>query len=175
MTLTIEQLMKINLLIKRYEDEKKLIPEVIKVIHGTLDIEQSVSSKTMLELNELLSKEYDLVQRFEIDGVEYGFIPNLSKISTGEFIDLDNYLNEEDKQLHKICAILYRPIKSSFNKYYEIEKYEGTDKLADVMMKVDCKVALGAMVFFYNLSKSLLNLTNTYIQKEMEKMIQDKI
>ena len=176
MTITIEQLMKINLLMTTYkDDDKKIVSEVVKIIHGTLDIEQSIATKTMFDINELLSKEHDLIQRFEIDGIEYGFIPNLSKITAGEFIDLDNYLSDDTKQLHKICAILYRPIKSSTGKYYDIEKYEGTDKLSDIMMKVDCKVALGALVFFYLLSKSLLNLTNTYIQKEMKKVITQKI
>jgi hypothetical protein len=153
------------------DNDKKLASEIVKIIHGTLDIEQSVATQTMLDVNELLSKEHDLIQRFEIGGVEYGFIPNLSKITAGEFIDLDNYLSEDTKQLHKICSILYRPIKSSAGNYYEIEKYEGTDKLADIMMKVDCKVVLGALVFFYLLSKSLLNLTNTYIQKETTRIL----
>lgn len=172
MTLTIEQLMKINLLMTTFkDDDKKIASEVVKIIHGTLDIEQALANKTMLEVNELLSTEQDLTQRFEFDGVEYGFIPNLSKITAGEFIDLDNYLSEEPKQLHKICAILYRPVTKSFGKNYEIAKYEGTDKLADIMLKIDCRVALGALVFFYLLSKSLLNLTNTYIQKQMKKIV----
>lgn len=172
MTLTIEQLMKINLLMTTFkDDDKKIASEVVKIIHGTLDIEQSLATQTMLEVNELLATEQDLTQRFTFDGIEYGFIPNLSKITAGEFIDLDNYMSEDPKQLHKICSILYRPVKSSFGRNYEIEKYEGTDKLADIMLKVDCKVALGALVFFYLLSKSLLNLTNTYIQKEMKKIV----
>lgn len=176
MTLSIEQLMKINLILSTYnQDDSKLIKEVIKLIHGSLDVEKSISDKTMSDINELLSREdFDLIHRFEIDGVEYGFIPNLSKISTGEFIDLDVYLNEKDKQLHKICSILYRPVTSKMGNYYEIEKYEGTDKHCDAMLKVDCKVSLGAMVFFYNLSKSLLNHTNTYIQKRLKKMKKDK-
>lgn len=153
------------------DNDSKLVSEIIKLLHGTLNIEKSITDKTMIELNKLLLKEdYDLVHRFEYDGVEYGFIPNLSKITAGEFIDLDNYMNEEPKQLHKICSILYRPITRTFGKYYEIEDYEGTDKLADIMMKVDVSIILGAMVFFYSLSKSLLDHTNTYIQKELKKI-----
>lgn len=172
MTLTIEQLMKINLIMTTFKDnDSKLVSEIIKLLHGTLNIEKSITDKTMIELNKLLLKEdYDLVHRFEYDGVEYGFIPNLSKITAGEFIDLDNYMNEEPKQLHKICSILYRPVTRTFGKYYEIEDYEGTDKLADIMMKVDVSIILGAMVFFYSLSKSLLDHTNTYIQKELKKI-----
>lgn len=170
MNLNIEQLMKINLAIETYtDDNNKLVETITKVIYGTLDVEKSKTDQTMSELNELLSTEFDLVQRFEYDGVEYGFIPNLSKITTGEFIDLDDYMNGHPKQLHKIASILYRPIINKVATYYEIEKYEGTDKHSNTMMNVDCKVILGAMVFFYNLSNSLLLLSNTYIQKELKK------
>jgi hypothetical protein len=171
MQLTVEELMKINLLTSTYkDDDKKLTSELIKVISGSLEVEHIEVTKKISELNDFLLTEHDLIQRFVYDDVEYGFIPNISKITTGEFIDLDNYLSEEPKQLHKICAILYRPIKSSMGKHYEIEKYEGTDKLSKIMLNVDCKVALGALVFFWILSKSLLNLTNTYIQKEVMKV-----
>ena len=170
MTLTIEQLMKINLAIETYTDDNgKLLEVVTNIVYGTLDIEKSKTDQTMSELNELLSTEFDLIQRFEYNNVEYGFIPNLSKITTGEFIDLDNYMNGSPKQLHKIASILYRPVTNKAGKFYEIEKYEGTEKHSNTMMNVDCKVILGAMVFFYNLSNSLLHLTNTYIQKELKK------
>jgi hypothetical protein len=153
------------------DDDSKLVSEIIKLLHGTLNIEKTIADKTMLELNHFLLKEnYDLVHRFEYNNVEYGFIPNLSKITAGEFIDLDNYINQDERQLHKICSILYRPITKTFGKYYEIEDYEGTDKLADIMMKVDASIILGALVFFYSLSKSLLDHTNTYIQKELKKI-----
>ena len=171
MNINIEQLMKINLIMETYkDDESKVFQEIIKIIHGTLDIEKSKADQTMEQLNELLSKEFDLVHRFEINGTEYGFIPNLSKMSTGEFIDLENYLNSDNKQLHKIMAILYRPITNKIGTLYDIEKYEGTDKHSDIMLKVDATIILGAMVFFYNLSNSLLHLTNTYIQKKMKAM-----
>lgn len=170
MNITIEQLMKINLVMDTYkENENKIYEEVIKIVHNTLDIEKTVSDQTMNDLNELLSTEFDLVHRFEINNVEYGFIPNLSKITTGEFIDLDNYMSSDTKQLHKIASILYRPITKKLVTLYEIEKYEGTDKHSDIMLKVDAKVILGALVFFYNLSNSLLHLTNTYIQKQLKK------
>ena len=156
------------------ENVKKLSSEMVKVIYDNLDIEQNKVNETLLELNKLLSTEHELIQRFEFEGTEYGFIPNLSKITAGEFIDLDNYLLEDDKQLHKICSILYRPVTKSLSTLYEIEKYEGTDKYSDIMKRVDCKVALGALVFFYSLSKSLLSLSNTYIQKELKRLSPDK-
>lgn len=169
--MTIEQLMKINLISNLYKDDNsKYVKELIKTLYGDLEVEASKINEILDELNNFMSKQYDLVHRFEYNGKEWGFIPNLSKMTTGEFIDLDNYLNENDKQLHKICAILYRPITKSFDKYYLIEKYEGTDKYCEELKGVDATIILGAMVFFYNLSKSLLNLSNTYIQNHLKKV-----
>ena len=170
--MTIEQVMQINLISDLYKDDNsKYIKEVIKVLYGDLEVEASKIGEILTELSEYMSKEYDLVHIFEYNDREWGFIPNLSKMTTGEFIDLDNYLNEKDKQLHKICSILYRPITKKLDKYYQIEKYEGTDKYSDELKGVDATIILGAMVFFYNLSKSLLDLSNTYIQKQIQKKI----
>ena len=41
-------------------------------------------------LSELLASKPDHVERFEMNGVEYGFIPDLDDMSLGEYIDLDN-------------------------------------------------------------------------------------
>ena len=49
----------------------------------------------------------DLVERFKLGGVEYGFIPKLEDITLGEYIDLDNYLGDWDK-MHKAMSVLYR-------------------------------------------------------------------
>jgi hypothetical protein len=41
---------------------------------------------------------------------EYGFVPNLSGISTGEYIDLENYCKSPIENLHIIMSILYRKV-----------------------------------------------------------------
>lgn len=170
MEITIEKLIKINELISLYkDDDKEFTKQFTLLVFGTLDIEKSVLDKTIRDFYET-SNNTDLIQRFFYNDVEYGFIPNLSKITTGEFIDLDNYLNAEVKEFDKIAAILYRPVTKSINKYYEIEKYEGTDKLSKIMLNVDSKVILGAMVFFWTLSKSLLNHMSISIQKQADLM-----
>ena len=46
----------------------------------------------------------------EIDGKRYGFHPNLKDITFGEFVDLDNYLENPLKNLHKVMGVLYREI-----------------------------------------------------------------
>jgi predicted ATP-grasp superfamily ATP-dependent carboligase len=45
----------------------------------------------------------------------------------GEYIDLVNYIENENSiyiNIHKICAILYRPVLNKTDKKYEIEPYD---------------------------------------------------
>ena len=62
---------------------------------------------------EILSKMFDekpqLQNTFKLNGVEYGFIYNLDEMSSGEFMDLDNYLLDF-QQIHNAMKVLYRPI-----------------------------------------------------------------
>lgn len=181
-TLTINQFMKIQLIIETYSfDENKMNSEIIKLFTGSLDVSKKKGDEIIRDVTELITYEPDLINRFEFNGIEYGFIPNLDDISTAEFIDLEEYLRDR-KQLNRIAAILYRPIikekniiKRFINKFYfknelyNVEKYNGTKKAADVMNEVDYKVVLGAMVFFYSLGKDLLVVTNTYTERVMRK------
>jgi len=102
--------------------------------------------------------------RFMLDGVEYGFIPNLDKISFGEFIDLDKYTERED--YNKLMSILFRPIiKSQVGDRYKIEKYGGS---YDFNM-IPLGIALGAVTFFLTLGEQLTAATlNSLTEGEVQ-------
>jgi hypothetical protein len=100
------------------------------------------------------------LQRFiTINGKEYGFEPNLSKMAYGAYVDIAQY--EEltiDKNWGKIMNILYRPITSKKGELYTIEPYTGRDdweKWLDVTMDIH----YGALFFFINLHRDLVNAT----------------
>jgi hypothetical protein len=100
------------------------------------------------------------LQRFiTVNGVEYGFEPNLSKMAYGAYVDIAQY--EEltiDKNWGKIMNILYRPITSKKGELYTIEPYTGRDdweKWLDVTMDIH----YGALFFFINLHRDLVNAT----------------
>ena len=97
--------------------------------------------------------------------VEFGFMPNMDEMSLGEYIDLEKYITDWG-QMHKALAVMYRPIVAGKKEFYEIEKYEGSDKYADVMKDAPVTVALGAMVFFYHLGKDLLKITMLSLQQQ---------
>jgi hypothetical protein len=120
-----------------------------------------------VNINNLFTKENRFIQRFKMGGVEFGFIPNLDEMSTGEYMDLDNYITDWDT-MHNAMAVLYRPITNKLGNKYEIEEYKGSITYADVMRHAPLDVVLGAMVFFYNLGNDLLSSTISYLENNQE-------
>jgi hypothetical protein len=123
--------------------------------------------KLCITINELFKCEKTFVNRFRLNGIEYGFIPNLDEISYGEYRDVSSYLGEWS-QMHKAMAVLYRPIKQKQGKKYLIADYEGTHEYSETMKQMPLDVVFGANVFFYNLMKDLLQVIPSYLQKVMK-------
>lgn len=120
-------------------------------------------------LNEVLQQEPQFINKFTVNGVDFGFIPNLDEITAGEYIDLDSYTSNEDSYLESM-AVMYRPIVGKFSNLYNIEAYESAEKYKDIMNEAPLNAYLGAMVFFYNLSNELLIATQSYFNQETEEM-----
>ena len=80
---------------------------------------------------------------FFLDGKEYGFIPNLEQMKSGEYIDLTNNLG---KDILASMAVMYRPITRKYRGVYDIEKYNGTDN-KEIFKNAPISVYLGAQVF----------------------------
>jgi hypothetical protein len=159
--LTIKDFITITNILETFKDDvNRINKELIKYFN----LEKSSISETeniLLNINNILSQKPDFIQRFTLDGVEYGFIPNLDNITTGEWIDIEEY-QKDINNADKLVSILYRPIKRSFKfwrkDYYNIEEYNGSNnKLKDAPLEV----YLGSLIFFYHLGKSLLNHLDT--------------
>ena len=121
----------------------------------------------------MMSREDKLQRRFTMTDpsgktVEFGFMPNLSEMTLGEYVDLESYISDWE-QMHKALAVMYRPIIGGNKDFYEIEEYEGSSKYADIMRDAPMTVATGAMVFFYSLGKELLRTTLHSLQEEVQK------
>lgn len=121
----------------------------------------------LVHLNTLLQTKPKLTRTFKLGVYEFGFIPKLEDITSGEFIDLENYLSDTET-LHKAMAVLFRPIKSKVKDLYIIEDYEAADKYAEVLKYMPLDIALGSMLFFWTLLNDLGNALSHYIQNEVE-------
>ena len=107
------------------------------------------------------------IDRFEIDGVKYGFFPNWKDLTFAEFVDLDTISTKKPDEildlLHILAAIMYRPIISEKSEHdYQIEKYDinKMKERAEVFKKkLDVKYVLGAQFFFIKFAKRYLSYT----------------
>ena len=115
-------------------------------------------------LNSLFEGEQKLIKQFSLNGVRYGFIPQLDEMTLGEYVDLDTYLGDWDK-MHKAMSVLYRPVTYDNKGRYQITEYKGTN---DDLKLMPLDVVLGSLLFFYRLNKELLTATLSYLSKEME-------
>jgi len=92
-----------------------------------------------------------------IDGKSYG-LTNVKKLTVGEMADIDVLKNHPilNFNLHKIMAILYRPLISKLP--FKIDEYtsEGFEERAELFAdKMPVKVALNTAVFFLNILGNL--------------------
>ena len=127
----------------------------------------------LVHLNTLLQAKPKLTRTFKLGVYEFGFIPKLEDITSGEFIDLETYLGDTET-LHKAMAVLFRPIKSNVKDLYIIEEYESADKYSEVLKYMPLDISLGAMLFFWTLLNDCGNALSHYIQNEVEQSEQAK-
>ena len=99
--------------------------------------------------------------RFEIDGVHYGFFPTWKELSFAEFVDMDTISTKKPEELldmlHILAAIMYRPITEEKSHHdFQIEKYD-VEKMkvrSEIFKhKLDISYVLGAQFFFINYAK----------------------
>jgi hypothetical protein len=122
----------------------------------------SMPVDTYMEIRNELSNfinNVDLpLQKFiYIDGVEYGFEPNLSNMTYGSFADITKYNDIKiDDNWASIMSILYRPVEKKQGDMYTIQSYSG--KLnPNLFLDVPMDIHFGCLFFFVNLSKDLLS------------------
>ena len=124
-------------------------------------------------LTDMLNEKPAHIDKFSLDGVQYGFIPDLDEMSLGEYVDLDG--NASDWQnMHVAMNVLYRPVITSKKAKYNIKEYTADDP--EKMKDMPLGVALGSLFFFYNLGLELSKHTilSSSNQAEME-IIQEQL
>jgi hypothetical protein len=154
-----------------YQFNKRKVSIFTGIKYRDLDKIANKDFKEILEqIDKALDKDHEFTSNFILDNINFGFIPNFDKIRTKEFADMDLYKPDDVQNLHKLMAILFRPIKSIDNfKNYSIKEYNGTAKYSLLMKQMPLSVVNGALVFFCNLSKELLKHIQKSTAKELQK------
>jgi hypothetical protein len=114
------------------------------------------------DINKLLLQQPNLVTTFKMNGVEYGFIPDLDNMTLGEYIDIDTYTGEYDN-IEVAMNVLYRPIIKKIKNKYIIEDYNPDNRNKMLDMPMDAVVS--SLFFFLNLGVELTEITLNYLNK----------
>ena len=166
--ITIDKYLKAIDIINNEDIELSVMLRVLNLFTGK-SIEQLIEyplaelDRNYQKITTVLNERPKFQKTFILDGKEYGFIPNLEQIKSGEYIDLTNNLG---KDILASMAVMYRPITRKFKDVYDIEKYKGTDD-KEIFKNAPISVYLGAQVFFWNLTNDLLKLMPQFLEAEL--------
>ena len=147
----------------------------IKILSLMCGVKPSVIKKMqykdMIEIIGILKKMIDsepdkakFRKKFVFNQEQYGFIPNLSELTTGEYIDLEAYCKEPIENLHIIMSILYRKITFERGDRYAIELYNPDEFKEDLFKDCPMDIALNSLGFFLTLGEQLAKSSHSYLK-----------
>lgn len=173
--ITIEQYTRLNELNDSGLEGVHLDNEILKLFTGIDEvgnISQIDRDSILKSIGEALLNEGEFKQRFKIDGIEFGMIPNFDKLVGSEYTDLIKYSDDLDN-IHRLMAVAYRPVKlKDVFKNYQIVNYSGTSEMAEIMKQTPMSVVKGFNGFFLSLSNDLeghiLRCTEAELMKETQ-------
>tara|TARA_R100000654_G_scaffold35771_1_gene61282 strand:- start:1509 stop:2093 length:585 start_codon:yes stop_codon:yes gene_type:complete len=155
--------------------EKKKIVDSLALLCGTTTaIVKKMNYKDLIEIMDILKKMIDTEpdkqqfrKTFVFKDDEYGFCPNLSAITTGEYIDLEAYCKDDPiKNLHVIMSILYRKITFKRGERYAIEEYNPEEFKEELFKDCPMDIALSSLGFFLNLGLTLAKSSVHYLEAQ---------
>lgn len=171
---TLRDYLKLRKDMETYKDDDEALTACLfhHLAHFPVEYLQQMDIDTYVKIKADLLKFFNnidlpLQRKIKIDGVEYGFEPQLSQMAYGAYLDISKYETVEiNDKWAEIMAILYRPITKEMGALYDIKTYngvEGAEKFLDVTMDVHW----GAIFFFNNLLKDLLNVIQKSLTEEL--------
>tara|TARA_R100000995_G_C3457510_1_gene111347 strand:+ start:59 stop:709 length:651 start_codon:yes stop_codon:yes gene_type:complete len=169
--ITLEQYQKYLMIQDNNEDETFLSIKMIEIFCGIRsDLIMKMKASSIRDITSVLAEMFDekpqLVKEFKMNGITYGFIPDLENITFGEYVDLDTYIGDYEN-MHRAMSVLYRPITQRYRDKYLIEEYsaEDTDKMKDMPLNA----VISSILFFYHLGMDLSKTMMNYLQDPQNK------
>ena len=168
--ITLEQYQRFALINTEEQDKEFFMFKTIEIFCG---VDIALVSKMRLsdaesisnEVLEVLQQNVPFTNKFELEGIKYGFIPDLQAISLGEFIDLEEGLSK-DKDFHKAASVMFRPIVKEVGELYTIDGYEANTEMHHIMKGAPVGIISAAIVFFYSIAKELLKASQDFSSQE---------
>ena len=146
----------------KIDERKKIINSIALLCNTTETIVKQMNFKDLKDIVKIIKELVDtepnkmmFKKRFKFDNEDYGFIPNLSKLTTGEYIDLENYCKEPIENLHVIMSILYRKITFKRGERYAIEDYDPDQFKEELFKSCPMDIALSSLGFFFDFRRKI--------------------
>ncbi len=176
--ITLREFLKYEDLLNRdldvYNFNKRKIEIFTNIPFKDIDNVKGIDAERILnQIDTALNTEVDFVNTFTMHDIEFGFIPNLDKMTIGEYADLSKH-GVDKNSLHNLMAVLFRPVIKRIGEKYEIVSYNGSEEYAEMMKDMPLNVVNGALVFFYNLANELQEATQKYLSEELRKEMKPK-
>jgi uncharacterized UPF0146 family protein len=165
-----------SITIKQWSDYRNAKSDIERLCALTQKSKEEISQLKLVQLNELIQFFESMLStndaKFQplitIGKNTYGFIPDLYSISTGEYVDLMQYVSDEGENILKIMQILYRPVIKQIGEKYLIAPYR-TEELKfyeDDIASIKMEFYRGAMLFFSSLQNQLNESLQEYLMNQ---------
>ena len=159
-------------------EKNKVIKSLALLCNTTPFVVKKMAYSDLLEIMGIIKKMIDTEPKtedfkkvFKFNKIEYGFVPNLSKLSTGEYIDLEAYCKNPIDNLHIIMSILYRVVTFKRGERYAIESYDPDQFKEELFKECPMNIALSSLGFFLTLGSVLARTSQRYL-KAQERRVQ---
>jgi len=175
--ITLGQYQKFSKIFNKDTDQDFLQKKMVEIFCGipladVNKIKYSSVKKVVETISKMFNEKPKLQKIFDFGGKEFGFHPQLSEMTFGEFVDADTFTGDWDT-MDKAMSVLYRPVKDKFKGSYLIEDYDGETK--EFMKQMPLDVAFGAIFFLSNLRNELMRLILSYSAKETKKLTPQQV
>ena len=158
-------------------EKNKIVESLSLLCNTTPFVVKKMAYKDLLEIMEIIKKMIDTEpdkekfrKVFKFKDEQYGFCPNLSNITTGEYIDLESYCKDPIENLHTIMSILYRKVNFSRGDRYSIEDYNPDEFKEELFKDCPMDIALSSLGFFLTLGERLAKISHSYLQQQEMKL-----
>ena len=134
-------------------------------------------SEIAVDLSHLLEEPSRILKRnFTINGKRYGIVNHINDLEAGQYMSFTTYLkgfadnpNVHIDQMPDILASVIFPVDKN-NKVMAIEPSYFRNLAEDIRNTMSIEDAYPIAVFFCNLSRSLMQTTQAYLNQKLENM-----
>lgn len=109
------------------------------------------------------------VLRFSLNDKRYGMIPDLNFITTGEFIDAEQFKKDPIANIHYLAALIYRPIIWEDGDDWKIAPHisTGFQRRAELFLnELPITTVYGAVLFFSASGIQFTEIIVDYLEEE---------